>query len=279
MVMDMPARKLSRQSKNGNAEMIKTIKELYDYREMIYSLIQKELRGKYKGSVLGFLWSLLIPLFQLVVYTIVFSVFMRSGIEKFYIFLFVALIPWLFFNSCIMGGATSILQQKNLVEKIYFPRMVLPLAYSISYFINMLLSFIIVFAAVLISGIGINFSIIWFLPVIMLIEFVMGVGGALLFSALTVYFRDLEYILNILTMAWMYMTPILYPIDMVPERVQPLLYWNPMTAVIIAYRDILYYQKAPEMQTLIYAVIWGGALLVTGWAVFQKLQKNFVEEL
>lgn len=259
--------------------MIKTIKELYDYREMIYSLVQKELRGKYKGSVLGFLWSLLIPLFQLVIYTIVFSVFMQSGIDKFYIFLFVALIPWLFFNNCISGGATSIIQQKNLVEKIYFPRMVLPLAYAVSYFINMLLSFIIVFAALLISGVGINFSVLGYLPLIMLIEFVMGTGGALLFSALTIYFRDLEYILGIVTMAWMYMTPILYPIDQVPEQIQPVLYYNPMTSVIIAFRDILYYQQAPDMKTLSYAVIWGIAMLVLGWAVFSKLQRNFAEEL
>lgn len=260
--------------------MISVIKELYEYREMIYSLIQKELRGKYKGSVLGFLWSLLIPLFQLVIYTIVFSVFMKSGIEKFYVFLFVALVPWLFFNSCIAGGATSIIQQKNLVQKIYFPRMVLPVAYTISYFINMLLSFIIVFLALFVSGIGVRFSLLGYLPVIMLIEFIMGIGGALLFSALTVYFRDMEYILNIVTMAWMYMTPILYPLDMISNaQIQQLLYLNPMTPVIVAYRDILYYQQAPEMKTLIYAVVWGIVVLTAGFVTFQKLQKNFVEEL
>lgn len=259
--------------------MIKTIKELYDYREMIYSLVQKELRGKYKGSVLGFLWSLLIPLFQLVIFTIVFSVFMRSEIDKFYMFLFVALIPWLFFNNCISGGATSIIQQKNLVQKIYFPRAVLPLAYAVSYFVNMLLSFLIVFAALLISGIGISFAVIGYLPIILLIEFVMGLGGALLFSALTVYFRDLEYIMGIVTMAWMYMTPILYPINQVPESIQPFLYYNPMTSVIVAFRDILYYQQAPDMKTLIYAIIWGILLLLLGSAAFSRLQRNFAEEL
>ncbi len=259
--------------------MIKTLKELYEYREMIYSLVHKELRGKYKGSVLGFFWSLLIPLFQLVIYTIVFSVFMDSPIEKFYIFLFVALVPWFFFSSCISTGATSIIQQKNLVQKIYFPRMVLPVAYTISYFINMLLSFLIVFAALFISGIGLKLGILWYLPIIMLIEFVMGIGGALLFSALTVYFRDLEYILNIITMAWMYMTPILYPLEQIPEEIRNLLYLNPMTAVVVAYRDILYYQQAPDMQTLVYAVVWGLVVLVVGWITFQKLQRNFVEEL
>lgn len=259
--------------------MIHTIKELYEYREMIFSLIQKELRGKYKGSVLGFFWSLLIPLFQLVIYTIVFSVFMPSSVDKFYIFLFVALVPWLFFNSCVSGGATSVIQQKNLVEKIYFPRMALPIAYSISYFINMLLSFIIVFLALFISGVGIELKVLWYLPIIMFIEFLLGIGAALIFSALTVYFRDLEYILNIVTMAWMYMTPILYPLEQVPENLRSYLYFNPMTSIIIAYRDILYYQQAPEMKTLIYAVIWGAAAIIIGFLSFQKLQRNFVEEL
>lgn len=259
--------------------MRKSIKELYEYREMIFSLVHKELRGKYKGSVLGFLWSLLTPLFQLVVYTIVFGVFMPSGIDKFYIFLFVALVPWFFFNSCVTGGALSIVHQKNLVQKIYFPRLVLPVSMVISYFVNMLLCFIIVFLALLISGIGIKLGVIWYLPMIMLVEFIMGLGVALFFSAITVYFRDLEYILNIVTMAWMYMTPILYPVERLSEKLQPLLYLNPMTSVVVAYRDVLYYQQAPQLQTLIYAVGFGLATFVAGYFIFQKLQKNFVEEL
>lgn len=259
--------------------MVKTLKELYNYREMIYSLVHKELRGKYKGSVLGFLWSLLIPLFQLVVYTIVFSVFMQSGIEKFYMFLFVALIPWLFFNNCISGGAMSIIQQKNLVQKIYFPREVLPLSFVISSFVNMLLSFLVVFGALFISGTGVKLSVLWYLPIILTVEFIMGLGGALLFSALTVYFRDLEYIIGIVTMAWMYMTPILYPLDQLPEHIQPILYYNPMTSVIVAYRDILYYQQAPDLKTLAYALIWGIVLLILGSAVFSGLKRNFAEEL
>lgn len=259
--------------------MFLDMKELYQYREMIRSLVHKELRGKYKGSVLGFFWSLLLPLFQLLVYTIVFSVFMRSEIEHFSMFLFVALIPWFFFNSCISTGALSIIQQKNLVAKIYFPRMVLPVSAVASYFINMLLSFLVVFAALLLSGIGVDVRVLWYLPLVFFVEFVMGIGGALLFSAWTVYFRDLEYILNILTMAWMYLTPILYPLETVPETIRGFLYLNPMTSVIIAYRDILYYKHAPDLQTLSYAVLWGIVLLLAGWQVFRKLQKHFVEEL
>ena len=258
--------------------MVRVFKELYDYREMMASLIQKELRGKYKGSVLGFFWSLLIPLFQWLIYTMVFAGIFKSPIPNFHMFLFVGLIPWFFFSGSMAGGAMTILQQKNLVQKIYFPRMVLPIAYTISCFVNMLLSFIIVFLALFISGIGVNFAVLWYLPIIMLVELLMSIGVALLFSALTVYFRDLEYILNIVTMAWMYMTPILYPPDQAGDY-EKYLNINPMTSVTVAYRDVLYYKQAPAMETLIYAVAWGLSVLVIGFITFQRLQKHFVEEM
>ena len=113
-------------------------KEIYNYRTMISSLVRRDLRGRYKASVLGFLWTFIVPLCQLLVYTMVFSVILRSDIEKYYLFLFVALIPWNFFSSCLTGGASCIIQQKDMVTKIYFPREVIPIAYVTSAFVNML---------------------------------------------------------------------------------------------------------------------------------------------
>lgn len=255
------------------------IKELYAYREMIISLVRKDLRGRYKGSVLGFLWTFINPLLQLVVYTFVFSAIMRAGIEKFYIFLFVALVPWIFFSSSTTGGSMSILSQQDMVKKIYFPRQVLPIAYVTSSFVNMLFCFIIIFAALIVSGIGINIRALIFLPLVMAVEYLLAMGIALLSSALTVYFRDLEHILGIITMAWQYLTPIMYPIDIVPEKFLPLFFANPMTPIIVAYRDILYYKKIPEIHTLIHATILGVIILLFGNFVFIRLQRNFVEEL
>ena len=122
--------------------MISKIKELYSYREMIVSLIKRELRGKYKASVLGFLWTFLNPLFQMVVYIIVFSYILKSGIDHFAIFLFVGLIPWNFFGVSVSSGAACVVNQENLIKKIYFPRLVLPISYVTSMFINMLVTFI-----------------------------------------------------------------------------------------------------------------------------------------
>lgn len=257
-----------------------TLKEIYNYRQMVFSLVRKDLRGRYKGSVLGFLWTFINPLFQLIVYTIAFSFILPSSIDKYYLHLFVALIPWIFFSSSIQGGASSIISAKDMVSKIYFPREVIPISYVTSCFVNMLLSFIIIFAVVIFSGVGVNPLALLCLPVVMIIEYVMALGLALLFSAITVYFRDLEHILGIITMAWIYLTPVLYPIDMIAdETIKKLFYINPMTSVIVAYRDILYYAKVPDFSTLMIALAFGVVILLAGFAVFSKLKKHFAEEL
>ena len=258
---------------------MKTIREIFAYREMIASLVRKDLRGRYKGSVLGFLWTFINPLLQLAVYSVVFSFILRSGIEKFYLFLFVALIPWLFFSSCLTTGASVMLAEKALVTKIYFPREVLPIAYTTSSFVNMLLCFVVVFVVVLISGVPLN-PLAWLcLPVIMVIEYIMTLGITFIAASVTVYFRDLQHILGIVSMAWMYLTPVLYSETIVPEQVQFLFGLNPMTPIIVAYRDILYYAKVPAMGTLVNATVFGVIILVLGYLLFQKLKKGFAEEL
>lgn len=258
---------------------MKHLREIYDYRQMIYSLVRKELRGRYKGSALGFMWTFINPLLQLLVYTFVFSIVMPNNIDKFYLYLFIGLIPWLFFSGSLTGGAACILNQKDMVKKIYFPREVMPIAYVTSNFVNMLLCFIVIFAVIIVSGVGINFKAVLYLPIIWIVEYVMCLGGAMLTSALTVYFRDLEYILGIVTMAWMYMTPVVYSLEMVPERLRPLMNLNPMTPVITAYRDVLYSRRIPHISTLASAFVLGIIVLAIGTVSFQKLQRGFAEEL
>ena len=236
---------------------MKLLNELYAYREMIVSLVRKDLRGRYKGSVLGFLWTFINPLLQLMVYTVVFSVIMRAGIDKFYLFLFVALVPWIFFSSAITGGATSILSQQDMVKKIYFPRQVLPISYVTSSFVNMLLCFLVIFCVLIITGFGINLNALLYLPVVMIVEYILALGIGLLSAALTVYFRDLEYILGIVTMAWMYLTPVMYSVDLVPEQLLPIFNLNPMTPIIIVYRDILYYKTFRRFPHFYMRLYWG----------------------
>lgn len=259
--------------------MIERMREIYAYRAMIASLVKRDLKGRYKGSALGFLWTFLNPLLQLAVYTMVFSVIMRSGIKDYYLFLFVALIPWIFFSTSLTGGASCIMMQQDMVKKIYFPREVLPVAYVTSQFVNMLFSFLAVFLVLLLAQYTFYPADLLCLPVIMFVEYILALGFTMIMSALTVYIRDLEYILSILAMAWQFLTPVMYSMEQVPGEVRWIFSMNPMTYVITAYRDILYYGKMPEMDTLLSAVILGVTMLATGWAVFYRLQKHFVEEL
>lgn len=256
-----------------------SLKELYDYRQMIFSLVRKDLRGRYKGSVLGFLWTFINPLLQLLVYTIVFSYILPNNIDKYYLYLFVGLIPWIFFSASVTGGSSSIVAQKDLIKKIYFPREVIPISYVTSCFVNMLLCFIVIFAVIIISGTGINLIALLCLPVIMIVEYILALGMALLTSAITVYFRDLEHILGIFTMAWMYMTPIMYEKSIVPENLLPLFNLNPMTHVIECYRAVLYSGEIPDLTSLISSCGLGIFFLMLGSFIFGKLQKHFAEEL
>ena len=258
---------------------MKTIKEIYDYREMIFTLVRRELRGKYKASVLGFLWTFINPLLQLLVYTLVFSVIMRNGIEQYYLFLFVALIPWLFFSTSISAGCNCVVGSADLVKKIYFPREVLPIYFVLAQLVNMLLCSVIVFAALAVSGKGFNPVALCFLPIVVIVEFILCLGMCMLFSALTVYLRDLMHILGIVTMAWQFLTPIMYSEEMVPDRLLPIFHLNPMTSVINAYRDILYYKVVPDVRTLTEAVVLGVIFLIIGSVVFHHLQKHFAENL
>jgi len=256
-----------------------TLKEIFSYREMVYSLVRQDLRGRYKGSVLGFLWTFLNPLLQLIVYTFVFSAIMQQNIEDFYLFLFVAFVPWLFFSTSVSGGARAVINRQDLVKKIYFPRQILPLAFVTSNFINMLLSLVVVFLALVVSGRGIAWEKLFFLIPTMLVEYVFALGITMLTSALNVFFRDLEYILGIVTMAWMYLTPIMYPETIVPERYVTLFNLNPITPIIRSYRSILYYKETPKLAELGGSFLIALIILGIGNAVFARVQKRFAEEL
>ena len=143
----------------------------------------------------------------------------------------------------------------------------------------MLLSLLVVLAVIFLSGHGINWGAILYLPVIMLVEYVLALGVAMITSAVTVYIRDLEYLLGIITMAWQFLTPIMYSMEIVPESVLPIFNLNPMTPIIIAYRDILYGKKPPEISTLMHATLLGILLLCVGCLVFKELKRHFAEEL
>ena len=257
---------------------MRVLKEIYNYRQMIYSLVNKELKVRYKGSILGFFWTFLNPLLQLTIYTIVFSVILKSSIKNFHIYLFVGLVPWIFFTTCIQAGSVSIVANKDLVKKIYFPRIVLPIATVNAAFMNMIYTMIVVIITVFFSEVGLSWYIL-LLPIIMILQYIMVLGITFIFAALNVFFRDLEYILNIVLMAWFYMTPIVYSLDMVPTEYRGRFLINPMSSIIMFYREILYYKKAPDFSFFGNIVLYSIIMIFIGYFVFERLQKSFAEEL
>jgi ABC-2 type transport system permease protein len=193
-------------------------------------------------------------------------------------FLFVALVPWSFFSTAVAQSAGSIVYNGGILKKVYFPREILPISIVTSGAINFLISCIIIFVALIVSGIGFSWYIV-FLPLILLIQCIISLAIAFVLSAITVYVRDVEYFINVLLMLWMYLTPVLYSVSLIPENFLGILKFNPMFHIIPAYRDIFYYKVMPNLSNL--GILFGVSLvfLVISYAIFKKLEKRFAEEL
>lgn len=258
--------------------MFQHLKELYSYREMFKNLVAKELRARYKGSILGFLWTFINPLMMLVVYSIVFSFVMRSNIEHYSMFLFVGLLPWTYFQTSVIMGNSSIVGNANLIKKIYFPRAILPLAVVASNLINYILCLFILIPALLVFNIKLTVALTAF-PFVLLVQTLVVIALTLLVAAANVYFRDLEHITGVLMMAWFFLTPILYTTSMVPEEAKPYFTLNIMTPVIEAYQAIFYYGQFPDFASLGRMAVLFTVILVCSLALFYRLQKAFAEEL
>lgn len=253
-------------------------KNLYNYRELLKTNITKDVGGKYKKSFLGVLWSFVNPLLQIMVYAFVFQVIMKSNIENYAVYLCCGLIPWQYFSSVVLRGAATIIDNGNIIKKVYFPREILPISLVSSEGINFLISTIIILGFVIFGGIGLSINILWYF-FILAIQYIVSIGVAFLVSSLTVYFRDLMHILGIIMQLMFYATPIVYAIDSVPEKFHWLVKLNPMSYLITGYRDIFYNKSMPDFHGLLIAFIMGIILITVGYLVFRKLEKRFAEEL
>lgn len=258
--------------------IIDKIKEIYQYRHMLKTLVKQDITGRYKGSFFGFLWTLLNPLLMLFVYSIVFQFIFRSGIENYPIYLFICLMPWNAFANTIAVGTTCVSNNASILKKVYFPREVLPLSVVISNTIQYFFSAVIIFAALLVSGVGISWYAL-FLPLIVLVQAIFSLGVIMLLSAANVYIRDVQYIMNPVMMIWMYATPILYSITMIPEKFLNLYKLNPMTSIMLEYQNILYHKQLPDFVNLGMVFIVSIIILIIGYFVFNKLQRRFAEEV
>ena len=251
---------------------------LYNYRELLKTSVKKEVRSKYKNSFLGVLWSFLNPLLQIVVYAIIFSLILKNKQEHYAIFLCCGLIPWTFFSTSINKSAFSIIENGNIIKKVYFPREIIPISVVTAETINFLISTLIIIGFVIGGGIGVSKNIIYY-PLVVIAQYLIILAISFIISSICVYLRDLQHFIGIILQLLFYATPIVYSIDSIPIEYQWILKYNPMTYIINAYRDIFYYQRNIEIKPILLLIVGAGFACVVGYTFFSKLQKGFAEQL
>lgn len=257
-------------------------------RELFWHLTLRELRSKYKRSFLGWAWSTVTPLATMAVYTIVFRAFIRikvapghpSGLNIYALYLLCGLLPWSFFQASVQGGIGSLIGNSNLIKKTYFPREFLPAATVSSTFV----SHCIEMGLLLVTLVGFgNYRALEFVPlviVLMLLVALFALGFSLMLSVLNVYFRDVEYLITIVFLVWMYLTPIIYPFSLVPHRYQAIFkVANPMTDAVLAFRSMLYDGTTPGWLGFGYFALVAAAFFVVGMYIFSRLEGRLAEEL
>ena len=245
------------------------------YRPLINELVGRDLKVKYRRSFLGYVWSVLNPLLMMVVQTVIFSYMFRSDIPNYPLYLICGNTLFTFFNESANMGLTSIIYNASLIKKVYIPKYIFPVSRVVSSFVTMTFSL----AAVVLVMVFTRSPFYWtmllfFIPLVFL--FLFSCGMALLLSALTVYFRDMQHLFSILTLGWMYATPIFYPLEQLPPFAQGVMKLNPMYHYINMFRNLVMYGNIPGPNTWFTCAASGAVMLALGLWVFHKLQRNFI---
>ena len=275
------------------------LRDIWRSRELLHNLTNREVRGKYRRTALGQLWSLANPIAAILIYTFIFSFIFRlpaqvgdpSGLNNYALWLVCGLLPWLFFNRVLTLGTESLVANAGLIQKVYFPRIVLPLSLANATFFTWLLEMAVLVVALSLLG---SFVLPW-LPLValfMIVFALFAVGLSMVFSIVNVYFRDLSYLLTIVLQFWFYLTPILYPRELVetqsdklgglagtPITLLDLYTLNPVEGFIEIFRNLLYDNRLPDLATVLVALGWTLAAFVAGAWMYSKKEKMLAELL
>lgn len=255
-----------------NAETLRRAKK---YTPLMKELVKRDLKVKYRRSMLGYLWSLLNPLLMMCVMTLVFSYMFRFDIPNYPIYLISGQTLWVFFSESTSMAMESILVSAALIKKVYIPKFIFPISRILSSFVTMLFSLAAVLIVMLATGAPFYWTILLFwVPLVFLFIFCCGMGMTL--SALVVQFRDVRHLYSVVTLAWMYATPIFYPISQLPEFAQKLIKLNPMYHYINLFRNLVLYGEIPGSNTWFACTASAMVFLVLGLVIFRRQQKNFI---
>jgi lipopolysaccharide transport system permease protein len=266
------------------------LREMWAYRELIRNLVVRDVKVRYKNSVLGIFWTLLNPLLMTLVFTVVFTVMTkdRQDVSNFPVFVLCALLPWNFFSASVIATTSSIVSNGNLINKVYFPREILPLSTVLAELVNFCLALVVLFVMIFGFGIGLTPWLV-LLPLVILIQVVFTLGIGFILATLNVFYRDTQHIMSVVMLAWFFVTPIIYPVSILPHNYQlggltiDVWRWthilNPMTSLVATYRVILYDGAPPAYDFLLRTAVTAFVFFLLGVYVFRRYSRRFAEEV
>jgi lipopolysaccharide transport system permease protein len=261
-------------------ETARRLVDLQNYRELVRNLVTRDLKVRYRNSIFGFAWSLLNPLFLMIVLSVVFTlVYERATpVENFPAFLIVGLIAWNFTSTSLSRAVNSVLENKQLVNKVFFPREVIPASVVLANFVHFVLAIPVLVIILMVLGVMPNVKVL-LLPPLMLIHLELVLGIALLISCVNVFYRDMGVAMEVLLQGWFFATPIIYHHWILPIWLQKPAMANPLAAIITAYRDILLLDRFPDRNFTLGALVSSTLIFAVGYAVYTRYAPLFAEEV
>ncbi|MGR3303196.1 MAG: ABC transporter permease [Candidatus Scalindua sp.] len=254
------------------------IKNLYDNRELLFQLTLRQIKSRYKQSVLGVFWALIKPFGMMIVFTIIFSKFVKvpsDGIP-YPIFSYCALLPWMFFSASLTAGISSMTGSVNLIQQIYFPREIFPISAVMASFVDFGIASVIFVGLMIFYKIQITLFVLWLIPIILL-QIVFTIAVSMLGSALNVFYRDIGQIMVFVTQLWMYACPIIYPVSIVPEKYRMFYALNPMVGIIDGYRKVIIQGVPPNWEYLLISFIITILTFFCSYKIFKRLEMRFAD--
>jgi lipopolysaccharide transport system permease protein len=251
---------------------------LWEYRELLYALVAREIKVRYKQTAIGVCWVLLQPLVTMVIFAVIFGQLAKMPSDGVWypIFALTGLLPWTYFSESITRSGGSLVSNSNLVTKIYFPRILLPLSMIVAPLVDLALSLVLLFGLLMYAGIPITWKVIT-LPVFILVAMLTALGVSLFVSATNVRYRDVAYAIPFVIQVWMFVSPIVYPVSLVPEQWRPLYSLNPMVGVIEGFRWALLGQTAPDPVIMAASALVFFIVLIAGLVYFRRMERQFAD--
>lgn len=263
--------------------ILKETKAIIKRRELLTQMTLREIKSRYKQSIMGYFWVILNPFFQILIMSFVFSTIMKiptnaNASIPYIVFLYVGLLPWTLFSNSLTSASGSIVSNAGLITKVYFPRTILPISTIFAKIIDFMFALTILIAFMFIYQVPVNLNIIWVVP-IFFIQQIFTLGLSLFLAAINLVYRDIQYLLSLIISLWFYLTPIVYPTDIVPEKYKLIFKLNPMSVITNAYRQAILAGGVPSLSSLSIALLVSIITLYLGFKYFKKLEKTFSDNV